>query len=175
MLVKGVKLKLYQELLNKYNICDYIHENNKVDMNKIDDIEPPKRNPKYEKWLNSGKGAIIAIAAISFIPGATMLSIYLTHLFDITAFKCYTKCKKYKPNMVDICTARCKYNAALWVIDYIQDQIKKARKIENDKERKKVEKQLYSMLIYWRQKRIEYKINLNTVEKYSKSWKNVGV
>ncbi len=153
-------MKLYQHILTEQ---PFLITEGKV---KTYDINPPTPNPKFEEIIRKGKGALITLTILTPIP--TTIVAYLTYQFDITAFQCSIKCRKEKEK--DLCKARCKYKASKKVIHYLQQEIKEIPKIKNKKERKKVEKQLYKMLITWRQKMTEYSIQLKTLEKHSKTW-----
>jgi len=164
-------VKLYQKMLLELNTPPVISEEEII----IERVRSPKPNPKFEKWFKNGKGALVAASIPVPIPGTTPIIAYLMHIFDITTFKCLSKCLKDNTSKdKKVCTAQCKYDASEWVVNHIQDQIKHLRYIKDPKKRKKVEKSLYDMLSTWRKTSVENKIALRTLIKHSKAWSKGG-
>ena len=161
-------MKLYQKYLQENDVLPIIT----TDIEVInEEVKHPKPNPKFDKWFRTGKGLITIATVPMLIPGVTSLTSYLMYLFDITTFKCYSQCVKDKSSKdTKVCTAKCKYDASKWTINYIQDQLDKLHYIKDPKKRKSTEQYLYKILSSWRQTSIENKIKLKTLVRHSKAW-----
>lgn len=132
-----------------------------------EDVEPPKPNPKIQKYLN-----VALYIACTIIP-VPLLSDIVVYLVNKHNWRCIVRCQK-DPKEINkrLCYDRCKVGSYQWAVQMLQKELKKCNNHEEIEKRKKCRDSLFKLLITWRGKLVKAKINLKTTEKEAKQEKS---
>ena len=123
----------------------------------LDQVKPPKTNPKAQQILTMG----LAAASLAIpIPGLIMAISYVS---DINMYKCRIGCEKDSGNKnKNLCYRRCKYLATKWAVDWIENEIQKCNEVNKPF---KCKKKLFKLLNTFKQKLTKEEIIFKQIEK----------
>ncbi|MCK5601518.1 hypothetical protein KAR91_06615 [Candidatus Pacearchaeota archaeon] len=131
----------------------------------IEEVKPPKTNPKAEAILKKG---LTAASLVVPIPGLTLA---IGYLVEVNRYKCAYKVEKSKSENKIVDYHRCRVIASSYGVKYIQNEINKCTKTENEK---KCQKKLWKLLIDWKKRLVREEGKLRWAEAKARESKMRG-
>ncbi len=111
-------------------------------------VEPPKLNPKLEKW-----GRAILYLGLWAIP-VPFFNDAVNFLVKKHSFTCFAKCMTQKKISRSLCYAQCRYFSAKWATKYLESSLKKCNK---HKKPLKCKSSLLKLLRDWKNRELSRK------------------
>jgi hypothetical protein len=116
-------------------------------------VEPPKRDPRKEKILNT-------ILTIGMVPiPIPMAMVVMNYLLNKVNFSCLSKCLNQSKYPKNVCYAQCDWLSIRMVVNELEKQLTKCEKVE---EKTKCKQKVLKLLEDWKQKEVESKIKFDS-------------
>lgn len=144
---KKLSFRSHLLLFNEFSDLSNIKKNEAM-------VEPPKRDPVKEKWLNT-------ILTVGMVPVPIPMAMVVMHyLLNKVNFSCLRKCLNQNKYPKNVCYAQCDWLSTKMVVNELEKQFKKCDSIKEEKE--KCKRKVLNLLEDWKQREVESKIKFDS-------------
>jgi len=144
---KKLSFRNHLRLFNEFSELSKMKKNEAM-------VEPPKRDPVKEKWLNT-------ILTIGMVPvPIPMAMVIMNYLLKKVNFSCLTKCLNQDKYPKNVCYAQCDWLSTKMVVVELEKQFKKCDNLKENVE--KCKKKVLKLLEDWKQREVEAKIKFDS-------------